>query len=74
MLLVPEFVKLSHRGKVHGFPDRSAAHGSVANICDDDTLFAVNLLEQRRTRRDVARATDQRIVRIHAERREERMH
>ena len=73
-ILVPESPVLVHRGEAHGLPDRSAAHGGVADVGDDDARLAVDPLEQRRSRRDVGRAADYGIVRHGSEGREESVH
>ena len=71
---VPQLAVLVHRGEGDAFPHRAAAERGVADVGDDDARLAVDALEQRRARGDRARAADDGVVRIDAERREEGVH
>ena len=70
----PEGLELVHGGEVHGLVNRAAAEGRIADVADDDALLVVVLLVQRSARCDRSGAADDGVVRVDAERQEERVH
>ena len=71
---LPEGLELVHGGEVHGLVNRAAAEGRIADVADDDALLVVVLLVQRSARCDRSGAADDGVVRVDAERQEERVH
>ena len=71
---IPKLMILPHPSKVHGFPSGSAPHGGVADIGNNETIPAIDLLEQGGTSCYVGRTAHDRIVRKNPERSKERMH
>ena len=71
---LPEGLELVHGSEGHAFQDRTAGHGAVTQVGDDDALLPVDLLIQGRTYGDGAAAAHDGVVRIDAKRGEEGMH
>lgn len=73
-LVRPQLLELVHRGEGHAFPHRTAGHRRVAQVGYDDARLAVHFLIEGCAHGDAAAAAHDRVVRIDAERREERVH
>ena len=73
--LVPEPAELLHPGEVDRLPDHAAAARAVADARNRDPLPPrVQALVERRAGRDRRGSADDRVVRVDAEGREERVH
>ena len=74
MRFVPQPLVLVHRCQADALPHGTTRTGGVADVGNDNARFLVDLLEQRRADRNIARSAYDGVVRVDAERREKCMH
>ena len=72
--LVPQLGVLIHRGEVHSLPNRAAAKGSIADICNDKAFLAVYSFVKSGTGGNTCAAAHYGVVGINAEGQEEGVH
>ncbi len=73
-LRTPQGAILVHGRQHHGFPDRSTAHGGIADVGDHNAGAPIDALKEGGTRGNVGRTAHDGVVGHHAEGREKGVH